>query len=146
MVAFTHSLLGIESGISVAIMYLFMRVTATAMCYADGDTKRPLSRRQMEQRILELPSFFEYMAYCNSSITMGVGGFYEFNDFNNLMHLKGHYHDLPSSVFITIKRMLIAFSNIPLSFLSVGSLLQRTSQNIPSFNKRKLFPQLRILL
>jgi hypothetical protein len=93
-------------------MYLFMRVTATAMCYADGETERALSKRQVEQRIIALPSFFEYLVYCNSSITMGVGGFYEFNDFNNLMHRRAHYNDLPSSVFITLKRTVIALSKL----------------------------------
>lgn len=97
-------------------MYLFMRVTATAMNYRDGDPelKEPesiLSKRQMEQRIIERPSLFEYLTYCNSSITIGVGGFYEFNDFNNLMHRRNHYKDLPSTIEVTLKTLVKALSN-----------------------------------
>ena len=98
------------------LMFNFCRVSSLACCIRDGhymtkaekDGKEPdLKPREKAFAIKEIPSFFDFMSYlyyCGAAIS---GPWYEYKDFMDMIHQRGDFKSIPS----TIKPGLIRFAH-----------------------------------
>ena len=98
------------------LMFNFCRVSSLACCIRDGhymtkaekDGKEPdLKPREKAFAIKEIPSFFDFMSYlyyCGAAIS---GPWYEYKDFMDMIHQRGDFKEIPS----TIKPGLIRFAH-----------------------------------
>jgi lysophospholipid acyltransferase len=101
---------GWRMDISATLMMYTCKWTAFAWCYKDGGKDdKDLSPDQKENKITELPSFFEYVSYIFFYASAIVGPFYDYKEHVDFIRLTGNYQNIPSCAKAGIAYMLSAF-------------------------------------
>jgi len=68
-----------------------------ALNYYDGGVDpSKLSDRQKHFALKEMPSFVDYTCFMFHSSTIVCGPFIEYRTFNDWLHLRGHFKDMPT--------------------------------------------------
>eukprot|EP00350_Pseudokeronopsis_sp_OXSARD2_P011365 CAMPEP_0170566792 /NCGR_PEP_ID=MMETSP0211-20121228/80064_1 /TAXON_ID=311385 /ORGANISM="Pseudokeronopsis sp., Strain OXSARD2" /LENGTH=158 /DNA_ID=CAMNT_0010888061 /DNA_START=212 /DNA_END=688 /DNA_ORIENTATION=+ len=85
-------------------MFITLRLISVGFCYKDGETKEEeLGQREKYHRIVETPSLLEYTAYTFTSAGALIGPYFEYKDFVDCMYGRGHYKEIPSNAFLSVR-------------------------------------------
>lgn len=84
-------------GTASSVMASFVRQYVISINLFDGGRKSSeLSERQQFYALKEIPAFTDYMCYMFHSSTIICGPFVEYRNFNDWLHLRGHYKSMPT--------------------------------------------------
>lgn len=90
-------------------MNLFCRLSSLGFAYADGGLDESKIHAHMKTlRVKEKPSVLEMFSYSFFGPGATLGTFFEFIDFKNYIELRGHYKNIPSPVYYSIRRLVEA--------------------------------------
>lgn len=94
-------------------MIAVCKFTSFSMNYKDGGKdKEKLSEHQYQNRIVELPSMFEYVSYIFFYASVLVGPYVEYKAFDDFMNKRGHYAHKYRSFLASLAYLMSAFGFI----------------------------------
>lgn len=89
-------------------MNLVCRIISLGYCFRDGSPKCKGDIRN-DKALSHMPSFWQYVGYCFNAPSCIAGPFFEYQDYNDWIELKGPYANLPSTVHAGFRRFATAF-------------------------------------
>jgi len=104
---------GFSIEITAVLMIYTCKSTAFAYCYQDGAKKdSELSAEQRKNKIVNLPSFIEYMSFMYFYGNTLVGPACEYNDHSNFIKRQGDYAKIPSTLFPSLAWLALGLLNM----------------------------------
>jgi hypothetical protein len=84
--------------ISTILMSMVCKYSLFAYAYQDGgQAKDKLSEHQEQFKLVELPSLYKYLVYCQFLPTSIIGTAVEYKDFEEFMELKEPFKNIPTN-------------------------------------------------
>jgi hypothetical protein len=104
--------------VATVFMMFVCKYSSFAFAYQDGATPiEQLSKEQRLNRVVELPSFYEYMAFIQFLPTAALGPSLEYREYERYILLQDQYANLPNRVGRVIQTFLEAIAWVAIYML-----------------------------